>query len=195
MAEGSVVSKKPRTNFLSSEQQIFFFDEDLRYVQTPYDDPLVVKLRIGDSDVKRVLIDQGSYSEIMYPNLFHGLGLKQSDLQPYDAPLVGFSGKSIWPMGWITMAIHTGPISLDTEFLVVDVPSPYTAIMGRRWLHKLNAVPSSLHQKLRFPTDFGIIEIKGEQVASKQCIMVAIKQNPPGAKQKGKMEAECSKGL
>ena len=93
------------------------------------------------------------------------------------------------------MAIHTGPISLDTEFLVVDVPSPYTAIMGRRWLHKLNAVPSSLHQKLRFPTDFGIIEIKGEQVASKQCIMVAIKQNPPGAKQKGKMEAECSKGL
>jgi hypothetical protein len=80
VAEGSVISKKLRTDFPNSEQQIFFSDEDLRDVQTPHDDPLVVKLRIGDSDVKRVLIDQGSCSEIMYLDLFHGLGLKQSDL-------------------------------------------------------------------------------------------------------------------
>ena len=52
VAEGSVVSKKSRTDFPSSEQQIFFSDEDLKDVQTPHDDPLVVKLRIGDSDVK-----------------------------------------------------------------------------------------------------------------------------------------------
>ena len=39
------------------------------------------------------------------------------------------------------------------------------------------------------------MEIKSDQVASKQHIMAAIKQNPPGAKQKGKMAAECSKGL
>ena len=155
----------------------------------------MVKLRIGDSDVKRVLIDQGNCSEIMYPDLFHGLGLKQSDLRPYNAPLVGFSGESIRPIGRITMAVHTGPISLETKFFVVNVPSPYTVIMGRRWLHKLKAMPSSLHQKFRFLTDFGIIEIKGNQVASKQCIMAAIKQNPPEAKQKGKIVAKCSKGL
>ena len=66
----------------------------------------------------------------MYPDLFHGIDLKQSDLQPYDTPLVGFSGESIRPMGWITMTVHTGPISLKTEFLVVNVPSPYTGIIG-----------------------------------------------------------------
>jgi hypothetical protein len=178
VAEGSVISKKPRTDFPNSEKHIFFSNEDLRDVQTPHDDPLVIKLRIRDSDVKRVLIDQGSCSEIMYPVLFHGLGLKQSDLQPYNAPLVGFSGESIRPMGQITMTVHTGLINLDTEFLVIDVPSPYTAIMDRRCLHRLKAVPSSLHQKLRFSTDFGIMEIKANQVASKQCIMATIKQNP-----------------
>uniref|UniRef100_A0A2N9GN13 Integrase catalytic domain-containing protein n=1 Tax=Fagus sylvatica TaxID=28930 RepID=A0A2N9GN13_FAGSY len=191
--EGSVMSKKPRMDYPENEQQIFFSDEDLRDVQTPHDDPLVIKLRIGDSDVKRVLVDQGSCSEIMYPDLFHGLGLKQTDLQPYDAPLVGFSGESVRPMGRITLNVHTGPISLETEFVVIDVPSPYTAIMGRRWLHRLKAVPSSFHQKLRFPTDFGIMEIKGDQVASKQCIMAAVKQNPPESKQKGKMVSQCSK--
>uniref|UniRef100_A0A2N9HN86 Uncharacterized protein n=1 Tax=Fagus sylvatica TaxID=28930 RepID=A0A2N9HN86_FAGSY len=79
-------------------------------------------------------------------------------------------------MGRITLNVHTGPISLETEFVVIDVPSPYTAIMGRRWLHRLKAVPSSFHQKLRFPTDFGIMEIKGDQVASKQCIMAALEK-------------------
>jgi hypothetical protein len=98
-------------------------------------------------------------------------------------------------MGRITLTVHTGPISLETEFIVINVPSPYTAIMGRRWLHRLKAVPSSFHQKLRFPTDFGIMEIKGDQVASKQCIMAAIKQNLPESKQKGKMAAQWSKGL
>uniref|UniRef100_A0A2N9HLQ7 Integrase catalytic domain-containing protein n=1 Tax=Fagus sylvatica TaxID=28930 RepID=A0A2N9HLQ7_FAGSY len=126
VAKRSVVSKKPRTDFSNNEQQIFFSDEDLRDVQTLHDDPLVVKLRIGDSDVKRVLIDQGSCSEIMHPDLFHGLGLKQSDLQPYDAPLVGFSWESIWPMGQITITVHTGPISLDTEFLLKGVKDTCT---------------------------------------------------------------------
>ena len=167
VAEGSIVSKKPRKDLLANKQHIFFSVEDLRDVQTLHDDPLVIKLRIGDLDVKRVLVDQGSCSEIMYLDLFHGLGLKQSDLQPYDTPLVGFSGKSIRLREKIILTIHSGPISLETKFLVVDIPLPYTAIMSWRWLHKLKAVPSSLHQKLRFPTDYGIMEIKGDQVASK----------------------------
>uniref|UniRef100_A0A2N9HA42 Integrase catalytic domain-containing protein n=1 Tax=Fagus sylvatica TaxID=28930 RepID=A0A2N9HA42_FAGSY len=178
-----------------SEQLIFFSDEDLRDVQTPHDDPLVIKLRIGDSDVKRVLIDQGSCSK-MYPNLFQGLGLKQSDLQPYDAPLVGFSGESVQPMGRIMMTVHTGPISLNIEFLVLDAPSPYTAIMGRRWLHRLKAVPSSLHQKLCFPMDFGIMEIKGRS-GGFQTMHYGHHQteSPRGKAERGKIVAECSKVL
>uniref|UniRef100_A0A2N9GFJ3 Reverse transcriptase domain-containing protein n=1 Tax=Fagus sylvatica TaxID=28930 RepID=A0A2N9GFJ3_FAGSY len=98
-------------------------------------------------------------------------------------------------MGRITMAVHTRPISLETEFLVVNVPSPYTTIMGRRWLHQLKAVPSSLHQKLCFPTDFRIMEIKGDQVASKQCIMAAIKQNLSRGKAEGENCGEMLQGF
>ena len=120
-------------------------------------------------------MNQESCSEVMYADLFHGLGLKQSNLQPYDAPLMGFSGESIQPRKKIMLTVHTSPISLETEFLVVHVPSPYTAIMGRRWLHKLKAVPSFLYLKLCFPTNFAVMEIKGDQVTYKQCIMAAIK--------------------
>jgi hypothetical protein len=40
----------------------------------------------------------------------------------------------------------------------------------------MKAVPSTLHQKLRFPVEDGIMEINGDQVAAKQCVLAAITQ-------------------
>jgi len=49
--------------------------------------------------VKRFMIDQGSGAEIMYLDLYKGLGLKLEDLSKYDTPLVGFDGKVMVPRG------------------------------------------------------------------------------------------------
>ena len=52
----------------------------------PHDNALMVTLGIGGYDVKRVMVDQGSATEIIYPDLYKGLGLKpENDLQlPFD---------------------------------------------------------------------------------------------------------------
>ena len=50
-----------------------FSDEDKIGTIQPHDDALVITLRIGGYDVKRVMVDQGSAAEIMYPDLFKGL--------------------------------------------------------------------------------------------------------------------------
>ena len=60
---------------------------------------MVVTLRIGGYDVKRMLVDQGSAIKIMYPDLYKGLNLKSEDLIAYDSPLVSFEGKTIIPQG------------------------------------------------------------------------------------------------
>ena len=52
----------------------------------PYDNALVVTFRIGRYDVKRVLVDQDSGTEIKYLNLYKGLKLKPEDLAYYDSP-------------------------------------------------------------------------------------------------------------
>ena len=52
--------------------------------------------------------------------------------------------------------------------------------MGRSWLHKMKAIPFTLHQKLRFPTKDGVMEINGDQVAAKQCVLAAAKKSSPG---------------
>ena len=51
--------------------------------------------------MKRVMIDQGSGAEIMYPDLYMGLGLKSEDLSKYDTLLVGFDGEVVMPKGQI----------------------------------------------------------------------------------------------
>ena len=63
----------------------------------PHDDALVVTFRIGGYEVRRVMVDQGSAAEIMYPDLYKGLGLKPEDLTTYSSPLVSFKGKMVVP--------------------------------------------------------------------------------------------------
>ena len=59
----------------------------------------MVTLRIGGYDVKRVIVDQGSGVEIMFPDLYRGLNLKPKDLTAYDSPLVSFDGEVVTPRG------------------------------------------------------------------------------------------------
>ena len=49
--------------------------------------------------MKRVLVDQGSVAEVMYPNLYKGLRLKTENLSKYDTPLVGFDDRIVIPEG------------------------------------------------------------------------------------------------
>ena len=130
-----------------------FSDEDKIGTIQPYDDTLVVTLRIGGYDVKRVLVDQGSAMEVMYPDLYKGLNLKPEDLSAYDSPLVSFEGKTVTPKGQIRLPIQTGSDVAEVDFIVVDAYSPYTAIVARPWLHALRAVSSTLHQKVKYPSE------------------------------------------
>ena len=63
-----------------------FLDEDKIGTIQPHDDALVITFRIGGYDMKRVMVDQGSAAEIMYPDHYKGLNLKAEDLTPYSSP-------------------------------------------------------------------------------------------------------------
>ena len=87
---------------------IGFSNEDKIGTIQPHDDALVITLRIGGYDVKRVIVDQGSAAEIIYPDLYKGLNLKAKDLMPYISPLVSFEKKIIIPKGQVRLPVQTG---------------------------------------------------------------------------------------
>ena len=82
-----------------TREPIAFDDDDLEGTIQPHDDTLVVTTRISGFLVKRVMIDQGNEADVMYPDLFKRLGLKNEDLSKYSTPLVGFDGKVVIPEG------------------------------------------------------------------------------------------------
>ena len=155
-----------------------FSDADKLGTIQPHDNALVVTLRIGGYDVKRVMVDQGSAAEIMYPDLYKGLGLKPEDLATYSSPLVSFEGKMVIPKGQIRLPVQAGEDVVEVDFIVVDAFSPYTAIMGRPWLHSLGVVSSTLHQKVKYPSGGQMLEIVGSQSMARQCLVAAIQHRP-----------------
>ncbi|XP_030941776.1 uncharacterized protein LOC115966749 [Quercus lobata] len=166
--------REPKRTRMSATPLIGFTEEDKQGTIQPHDDALVVTLRIGGYDVKRVLVDQGSAVEIMYPDLYKGLNLKQEDLMPYDSPLVSFEGKVVIPRGMIRLPVQTDSEVVEVNFIVVDAYSPYTAIVARPWLYTLGAVSSTLHQKVKYPSGGQIKEIIGNQGVARQCMVSAI---------------------
>ena len=128
--------------------------------------------------MKRVMIDQGSAAEIMYPDLYKELGLKTENLTTYSSPLVSFEGKMVVPKGQIRLPVQDSTNVVEMDFIVVDTFSPYTAIMGRPWLHSLGAVSSTLHQKVKYPFGDQVLEIVGSQSMARQCLIAAIQHKP-----------------
>ncbi|XP_050249319.1 uncharacterized protein LOC126696678 [Quercus robur] len=151
-----------------------FSDEDKIGTIQPHNDALVITFRIGGYDMKRVMVDQGSAAEIIYPDLYKGLNLRPDDLIAYDSPLVSFDGKTIIPRGQIRLPVQAGSEVVEVNFIVVDAYSPYTTIVARTWLHALEAVSSTLHQKMKYPSGVRIEEIVGSQSTARQCLVAAI---------------------
>ena len=106
-------------------------DEDKIGTIQPHNDALVVTLKIGRYNVKRVMVDQGSGAKIMYPNLYKGLNLRSENLTAYNSPLVSFNGKIVILRGQIRLPVQAGSEVVEVDFIVVDAYSPYTAIVAR----------------------------------------------------------------
>ena len=70
-AEGESPEKRMKVGRLT----ISFGEEDLEGTIQPHDNALVVTAWISGFLVKRVMINQGSGADVMYPDLFEWLGL------------------------------------------------------------------------------------------------------------------------
>ncbi|GAV80816.1 hypothetical protein CFOL_v3_24276 [Cephalotus follicularis] len=65
-------------------------------------------------------------------------------------------------------------------FLVVDTPSPYNAIIGRPGLNLLEAIVFTRHLLMKFPTRFGVVEVRGDQEVARRCYKTAITDKGKG---------------
>ena len=93
---------------------MLFLEEDARGVKQPYDDPLVIMLMIEGFgfNTKRVLIDNGSSTDIIYLSAFQQLKVDSKRFRPFESPLVSFSGDKVYPSGIVTLTVTAGSYPL-----------------------------------------------------------------------------------
>ena len=121
----------------------------------------------------RVLVDNGSSADILYYPAFQQMRIGRERLIPTNAPLVRFGGTRVLPLGAVTLSVVVGDypqqITKDVTFLVVDCSSAYNAILGRPTLNSWKAVTSTYHLMIKFPTNYRVGELQGNQVAACEC--------------------------
>ncbi|GFZ19296.1 hypothetical protein Acr_28g0000010, partial [Actinidia rufa] len=172
--------KHARSAFRSIEEEVYnlfspcvgdqppitFGSDDLRGLHLPHDDALVISAVIANFNVQRILIDSGSSADILFISAFEKMKFGLDKLHPFHSPLIGFGGNTTQPLGWINLPITLGTEPHQTtvwqDFIVVDCPSPYNAILGRPTLGGIKAITSTYHLKMKFPTLTGIGEKAGD---------------------------------
>ncbi|XP_065633412.1 uncharacterized protein LOC136069137 [Quercus suber] len=157
---------------------IGFTEEDVRRLHHPHNDVLVVSIRMGDYNVHRVLIDNSSSADILYYPALQQMGIDRARLIPTSAPLVDFGGTRLFPIGSITLPVIVGDypqeLTRNVMFLVVDCSSAHNGILGRPTLNSWKAATSTYHLMIKFPTDYGIGELRGNQATAQECYIAML---------------------
>ena len=159
---------------------INFLDSDMKGCQHPHDDPLVIRVVVAKKTVHRVLIDNGSSTDIIFASTFDKMGIEREKLELVDAHLLGFSREKVLPLGSIQLVLTLGDppcqATMTIKFLIVDAPSAYNMLLGRPSLNAIKAIPSSYHMVVKFPTENGVEMVQGDQRVARKCYMTSMKQ-------------------
>ncbi|KAI5005983.1 hypothetical protein ZWY2020_033226 [Hordeum vulgare] len=122
----------------------------------------------------RVLVDGGSSINILYLDTLLKLGLKETDVLPTSTVFHGIVPRqSCSPIGKIQLDILFGDKAHFRResiwFEVVDLSSPYHALLGRPALAKFMTIPHYAYLKMKMPGPKGIITVVGDYKKSLEC--------------------------
>ncbi|XP_026445239.1 uncharacterized protein LOC113345780 [Papaver somniferum] len=160
-------------------QPITFSAKDVPVNGQAHGAPLVITLIIEEWGVKMILVDNGSSVEVLFYDTFKRMQLSDDVLIPSTYNIYSFNRTVTIPKGEVTLRVSDGDDYLDTltTFYVVDFVSPYKVIIERPWITGIKGVASAYHQRLRFPTYKGVVEVVGDPQAARHCVQMDIQKN------------------
>jgi len=166
--------------FNERSPNITFSARDFEGVVPHDDDPMVITLQILHWNIKQVLIDTGSSTDILTYEAFDIIGLREEQLQPFQGTLSGFTRERVHVRGYITLKTIFGMESeakaIKIRYLVVNSPNSYNIVIGRSSFNRLGALFSTKFLVMKYPLDDGGIgTIKGDQKIARECYLASLK--------------------
>jgi hypothetical protein len=146
---------------------ITFTEKDFKLKSVNHNDAMVIKVNIAGWVIRKILVDNGSSTNILLFKTFEKMNLSQHRLHPPEYPLQGFGRKPIKPVEKVSLPVYFGDLdNARTETLtfdVVDIYHPYLAIFGRGFMNKFDAVIRQEFLCMKIPAPKGVITVFGDQ--------------------------------
>ena len=109
-----------------------------------------------------MLIDNGSALNLCPLSTLHRLGISKELIKPFKVTMHSFDGMKKDVISDIELEVNIGRVPFLIDFQVIDIPRTFNLLLGRPWIHMAGAIPSSLHQKVKFVINGKMINVHGE---------------------------------
>ncbi|XP_075093115.1 uncharacterized protein LOC142172928 isoform X2 [Nicotiana tabacum] len=152
-------------NKIFEVNRVTFSDDDLPVEGMEHNKALYLTVKCEDSAVTRALVDNGSSSNICPLSTLNQLKIDHGRIHKNSICIRGFDGNGTATVGDIVLELTIGPVEFTMEFQVLDVAVSYNLLLGRPWIHAAKAVPSTLHQMVKFEWDRQDVVLHGEDFA------------------------------
>ena len=149
-------------NSAMTNAPITFSDEDLPKPHSFHNNALYIVVRVRGMTVPHVLVDGGSSLNICPEMTAKALGIKEEEYIPDPITIYGFDNHGQTAKGKIFLEVFINYSVHSVFFHVVNVPPTYNLLLGRTWIHNANAVPSTLHQCVKWSKGGMITTVLGE---------------------------------
>ena len=63
----------------------------------------------------------------------------------------------------IHLPVKIGSYEFQVTFQVLDIPMAYSMLIGRPWIYSAGAVPSTLHQNVKYAIDGLLVVVHGKR--------------------------------
>ncbi|KAK1650700.1 hypothetical protein QYE76_068505 [Lolium multiflorum] len=175
MEVNAVMPAVPKYMLWSDQEITWSFKDHPKIMPNPGGYALVVDpiMKGPETRVKfsKVLIDNGSSINIMYKHTMRTLGITENMLQPTHTTFHGIvPGLSCAPIGKVRVDVSFGGRDNcrveNIEFEVVDLDSPYHALLGRPALAAFMASTHTAYLKMKMPAPRGPLTVVGNYKVS-----------------------------
>ena len=115
----------------ATDQIINFVENKALSLIYPYNSALVISLLISNCRIKRVLVDNGSFTNVLLLNSLKEIKIDESNIHRCSTILVGFGRDHKFTMGDITLPVYAGGVNLYITIVVLFSSSAYNVILRR----------------------------------------------------------------
>ncbi|XP_019447337.1 PREDICTED: uncharacterized protein LOC109350567 [Lupinus angustifolius] len=146
-------------NNIVADNYISFSDQEIPSKGMGHTCHLHISIMYQNCLIGKILIDNGSSLNVMSKRMLSRLPNNASYMRPSSMVMKAFDGSNRDVMVEMELPIKIGSCILHIVFHIMDITPSYNCLLGRPCIHASGAIPSTLHQRVKFIVDGKLLTV------------------------------------